>query len=589
MEEDRCEFSKDGKTFAIAQLVGSKYIFQARLSTPNPAEAHSLTVSVRSNSADRETWHQRFGHLNMPYLLEMERKETGCMQGRGAHANISKGPASRADKPLHAIHADLWGPVRHESFAGEIMVLGLVDDYSRFRWSFPISKKSSVTALVVEFIQRVERSRDCNVAIFHSDNGGEFVNNSLKAFFRERGIEHRTTVPYAHYQNGVIERGWRTMFETVRIWLLVSGLPLSFWAFAANAFTYVSNRRSTAALPGSTPFEMYHLRKPNVSRIRVWGCVAYVRIAPERRASKIEPPRVKARFIGYAEQGWMFWRPDTNTVFVSDDANFDESSFELHRGDSDEADLREDSPTTLFGDPPADFLDVDGDDEDFALDRASRAQAPGTDDRATAPIAARRALAPGGDSRDNTPPPVGRARAPDREYTPVAPDHDCAPGGNGRVQHDNGQELAPIVHNGRAPAPVAGDGRGPPPVAERRPSPFLDDDADNNPPDPNQTPEGYEPVIPTIERTSELAERWGAPAGSRRRGGAERQAMFVDVGTILGDVIPLNDFSEQVLNVVVNLEECDGWTNLPSIVQGSTEGISGTGDELLDLPSERQE
>ncbi|SGY65996.1 BQ5605_C004g02611 [Microbotryum silenes-dioicae] len=625
MEEGRCEFSKDGQTFAIAQLVGSKYIFQARLSNLNPTEAQSLTVSVRSNSADREIWHQRFGHLNMPYLLEMERKETvmglsikgedfdvakchGCMQGRGVHANISKGPASRADKPLHAIHADLWGPVRHESFAGEVMVLGLVDDYSRFRWSFPIGKKSSVTALVVELIQRVERSRDCNVAIFHSDNGREFVNNSLKAFFRERGIEHRTTVPYAHYQNGVIERGWRTMFETVRIWLLVSGLPLSFWAFAATAFTYVSNRRPTAALPGSTPFKMYHLLKPNVSRFRVWGCVAYVRIAPERRASKIEPPRVKARFIGYAEQGWMFWRPDTNTVFVSDDANFDESSFELHRGNSDDADLREDSPTTLFGDPPTRSLDIDGDDaveQDFSLDGAGRAQAPGTDDRATAPIAARRAFAPDGNSRDNTPPPVGRARAPDREYTPAAPGCERAPGD--RVQHSNGQELtpivptrrapapvvsngrapapvapngrapAPVVPNGRAPAPVAGDGGAPPPVASRRPSPFLDDDADNDPPDLNPIPDGYEPVVPTTERTSELAERWGAPAGSRRRGGAEQQAMFVDLGTILGDVIPLNELPEweQVLSVVVNLEECNGWTNLSSIVQGSTEGICG--------------
>ncbi|SGY54919.1 BQ5605_C006g03931 [Microbotryum silenes-dioicae] len=599
MEEGRCEFSKYGQTFAIAQLVGSKYIFQARLSNLNPTEAQSLTVSMER----KET----VMGLNIKGEDFDVAKCHGCMQGRGVHANISRGPASRANKPLHAIHADLWGPVRHESFAGEVMVLGLVDDYSRFRWSFPIGKKSSVTALVVEFIQRVERSRDCNVAIFHSDNGGEFVNNSLKAFFWERGIEHRTTVPYAHYQNGVIERGWCTMFETVRIWLLVSGLPLSFWAFAATAFTYVSNRRPTAALPGSTPFEMYHLRKPNVSRFRVWGCVAYVRIAPERRASKIEPPRVKARFIGYAEQGWMFWRPDTNTVFVSDDANFDESSFELHRGNSDDADLREDSPTTLFGDPPTGSLDIDGNDaveQDFSLDGAGRAQAPGTDDRATAPIAARRAFAPDGNSRDNTP-PVGRARAPDREYTPAAPGCERAPGD--RVQHSDGQELtpivptrrapapvvsngrapapvapngrapAPVVPNGRAPAPVAGDGGAPPPVASRRPSPFLDDDADNDPPDPNPIPDGYEPVVPTTERTSELAERWGAPAGSRCRGGAEQQAMFVDLGTILGDVIPLNELPEweQVLSVVVNLEECNGWTNLSSIVQGSTEGICG--------------
>ncbi|SCZ88786.1 BZ3500_MvSof-1268-A1-R1_Chr2-1g04637 [Microbotryum saponariae] len=132
MEHDRCKFVQNDKTFAIAKLVGSKYIFQARLYTRDPVEAHTLTVSERSNSADREIWHQRFGYLNLPYLLEMDRKGTvmglnikggdfdvaqcaGCMQGRGFHANIPKGPASRADKPLHTIHADIWGPVRHES------------------------------------------------------------------------------------------------------------------------------------------------------------------------------------------------------------------------------------------------------------------------------------------------------------------------------------------------------------------------------------------------------------------------------------------------------------------------------------------
>ncbi|KDE02071.1 hypothetical protein MVLG_07353 [Microbotryum lychnidis-dioicae p1A1 Lamole] len=53
--------------------------------------------------------------------------------------------------------------------------------------------------------------------------------------------------------------------------------------------------------------------------------------------------------------------------------------------------------------------------------------------------------------------------------------------------------------------------------------------------------------------------------------------MLVDLGTISGDVIPLNELREweQVLNVVINLEECNGWTNLSSIVQEPTEGICG--------------
>ncbi|SCV72970.1 BQ2448_6895 [Microbotryum intermedium] len=374
--------------------------------------------------------------------------------------------------------------------------------------------------------------------------------------------------------NGVAERSWRTMFEMVRIWLLVSGMPLSFWSFAAEAFTYVSNR---------------------LSRIRVWGCVAYVRIPPERRASKIEPPRIKARFIGYTDQGWRFWRPDTNVVFVSDDATFDETSFELRREDADSDVLSQASACNLFGtaDPgdddggdlppvnPPSPLPLDGADDHDAVDRDSapadvgRAPAPGIDGRAPAPAAAGRALAPDNNGRDIPSTPVGRAIAPGRESSnpPVAPGRARTSANKGRVPQGDGRALAPI--------------------AGRRPSPFLDDGADNNPPDSPQTPEGCEPVVPTTERTSELAERSGAPAGSRRRGGAREQSMFFDVGTILGDdVIPLNEYVksnqaryktkqnelpkwEQVLNVVVNLDKCDGWTNLSSIIQGSTEGIDG--------------
>lgn len=53
-----------------------------------------------------------------------------------------------------------------------------------------------------------------------SDNGREYVNHSFRAFLKEKGIKHQTTVPYNPEQNGVAERTNRTIVERARSMLL---------------------------------------------------------------------------------------------------------------------------------------------------------------------------------------------------------------------------------------------------------------------------------------------------------------------------------------------------------------------------------
>ena len=49
-------------------------------------------------------------------------------------------------------------------------------------------------------------------------------------------------------------------------------LPLMYWGEAALTAAYLFNLTVTSTLPsGVTPFEMFHLRKPDISHLRVWG------------------------------------------------------------------------------------------------------------------------------------------------------------------------------------------------------------------------------------------------------------------------------------------------------------------------------
>src|SRR5882762_8995422 len=51
----------------------------------------------------------------------------------------------------------------------------------------------------------------------------------------------------------------------------------TFWGEALASYIHVGNRLPTSAIPGATtPYELWHGTKPDVSHLRVWGCTAYV-------------------------------------------------------------------------------------------------------------------------------------------------------------------------------------------------------------------------------------------------------------------------------------------------------------------------
>jgi hypothetical protein len=59
------------------------------------------------------------------------------------------------------------------------------------------------------------------------------------------------------------------------------------------------NRTPTATVHGKTPEEKFTCKKPDVSHLRVFGCIAYVHVLDEKR-SKLDPKAEKCIFIGYS-------------------------------------------------------------------------------------------------------------------------------------------------------------------------------------------------------------------------------------------------------------------------------------------------
>jgi hypothetical protein len=71
--------------------------------------------------------------------------------------------------------------------------------------------------------------------------------------------------------------------------------------------------------------EKFTGKKPNVSHLRVFGCIAYMHLPNEKR-SKLDPKAEKCIFIRYSlkQKGYRCFNPSTRKLQVSRDVMFDE-------------------------------------------------------------------------------------------------------------------------------------------------------------------------------------------------------------------------------------------------------------------------
>ncbi|GKA59620.1 retrovirus-related pol polyprotein from transposon TNT 1-94, partial [Tanacetum coccineum] len=148
---------------------------------------------------------------------------------------------------LYLLHMDLCGPMRVASVNGKKYILVIVDDYSRFTW----------------------------VKCLRTDNGTEFVNETLREYYEKVGISYETFVDRYPQQNGVIKRRNRTLIEVARTMLIYAKAPLFLWAEAVPTACYTQNRSIVRLRHSKTPYKLLHDKLPYLSLFHVFGALCY--------------------------------------------------------------------------------------------------------------------------------------------------------------------------------------------------------------------------------------------------------------------------------------------------------------------------
>jgi hypothetical protein len=87
---------------------------------------------------------------------------------------------------------------------------------------------------------------------------------------------------------------------------------------------YILNRSPTKALNGRTPYEAWHGRKPTVSHLRVFGCLAFAKELGH--IDKLDDRSTSEVFISYTEgsNAYRILDPGTQRVRTMRDVVFDE-------------------------------------------------------------------------------------------------------------------------------------------------------------------------------------------------------------------------------------------------------------------------
>jgi transposase InsO family protein len=299
------------------------------------------TEDALASSTDASIWHRRYAHLGYDNLHKLAKE--GLVKGMNLPnlTGVSEEPCDvcqrakqtrlpfQAAEPktterLQLIHMDLCGPLPEESLGGHIYIATFLDDWSGYSSIELLKRKSDVIKVIQDKFARFETSTGLKIKAARTDNGGEFVNRELDSYFKTKGIDHQTTVPYTPQQNGKAERLNRTLLERIRAMLTESELEFSFWGEAAMTANYIRNL-SPATGKSKTPWELFYDIKPDVSGLRTFGCEAYVHIGKEKR-NKLEDVSKQGIMVGYTPgaNGYRIWMPDTRSIMISRDVRFNE-------------------------------------------------------------------------------------------------------------------------------------------------------------------------------------------------------------------------------------------------------------------------
>ncbi|GJS00191.1 retrovirus-related pol polyprotein from transposon TNT 1-94, partial [Tanacetum coccineum] len=198
------------------------------------------------------------------------------------------------------------------------LVRVIVDDYSWYTWVKFLRSKDEALEFIIKFLKMIQVRLNANVRNIRTDNGIEFVNQTLHSYYEDVGISYEKSVARTPRQNAVATT------------------------------CYIQNHSLIRLRHGKTPYELLHDRKPDLLYLHVFGALCYLTNDSED-LGKLKAKSDVGILFGYApaKKAYRIYNRRTRRIMETIHVDFDELTAMASKQSSSGPALNEMTPGTL--------------------------------------------------------------------------------------------------------------------------------------------------------------------------------------------------------------------------------------------------
>nr|GEZ57163.1 retrovirus-related Pol polyprotein from transposon TNT 1-94 [Tanacetum cinerariifolium] len=233
-------------------LTGSRGKNLYTLSLQGMMSSSPICLLSKGSKTKSWLWHRRLSHMNFGAINHLPRQGlvrglpklkfekdhlcSACVMGKSTKKTHKPKSEDTNQEKLFLLHMDLCGPMKVKFLRSEDETLDFI----------------------IKFLKMIQVRLKVPVRRIRTDNGTEFVNQTLLDYYEEVGISYETSVARSPQQNGVVERRNRTQIEAARTMLIYAQAPLFLWAEAVETAYFTQNQSIIRLRHGKTPYELLH-------------------------------------------------------------------------------------------------------------------------------------------------------------------------------------------------------------------------------------------------------------------------------------------------------------------------------------------
>ncbi|GJU08059.1 retrovirus-related pol polyprotein from transposon TNT 1-94 [Tanacetum coccineum] len=195
-------------------LLGSKDANLYTISLDDMLKTSPICLLSKASKIKNWLWHRRLSRLNFGTLNKLPEDSlargipklkfqkdhlcSACALGKSKKSFHQPKAEDTNQVKLYLLHMDLCGQMRVGSINGKKYILVIGDDYSRFTWVNFLRSKDEAPNAIIKCIKNIQVRLNATVRNVRTDNGTEFVNQTLRDFYENLMQDKKSDLSFLH-------------------------------------------------------------------------------------------------------------------------------------------------------------------------------------------------------------------------------------------------------------------------------------------------------------------------------------------------------------------------------------------------------